>query len=66
LLERLLRRSGRVQTRGELVDACLPDAEALDRTVDSHIAHLRRKLADAGSGVTLTTVRGVGYRLDPA
>lgn len=66
LLEHLLRRSGRVQTRGELVDACLPDAEALDRTVDSHIAHLRRKLADAAAGVTLTTVRGVGYRLDPA
>ena len=66
LLEHLLRRSGRVQSRSELVDACLPDAEALDRTVDSHIAHLRRKLAAAGAGVVLTTVRGVGYRLDPA
>jgi two-component system response regulator AdeR len=66
LLEHLLRRSGRVQSRSELVDACLPDAEALDRTVDSHIAHLRRKLAAARAGVVLTTVRGVGYRLDPA
>lgn len=66
LLEHLLRRAGRVQSRGELVDACLPGSEALDRTVDSHMAHLRRKLAAAGAGVELTTVRGVGYRLDPA
>lgn len=65
LLEHLLRRSGRVQSRSELVDACLPDAEALDRTVDSHMAHLRRKLNAANAGVELTTVRGVGYRLDP-
>ena len=66
LLEHLLRRAGRVQSRSELVDACLPGAEALDRTVDSHMAHLRRKLAAADAGVELTTVRGVGYRLDPA
>lgn len=66
LLEHLLRRAGRVQSRSELVDACLPGAEALDRTVDSHLARLRRKLADAGAGVELITVRGVGYRLDPA
>jgi two-component system response regulator AdeR len=66
LLEHLLRRAGRVQSRSELVDACLPGAEALDRTVDSHLARLRRKLSEAGAGVELTTVRGVGYRLDPA
>lgn len=66
LLAHLLRRPGRVQSRSDLVDACLPDAEALDRTVDSHIAHLRRKLAAAAAGVALTTVRGIGYRLDPA
>jgi two-component system, OmpR family, response regulator AdeR len=66
LLEHLIRRSGRVQSRSELIDACLPDADALDRTVDSHIAHLRRKLAAAGAGVVLSTVRGAGYRLDLA
>ena len=66
LLEQLLRRRGRVHSRSDLVDACLRDADALDRTVDSHIAHLRRKLAAAEAGVVLTTVRGVGYRLDPA
>lgn len=65
LLEFLMRRPGRVFSRGDLVDACLPESDALDRTVDSHIAHIRRKLAEAGAGVELTTVRGVGYRLDP-
>ena len=31
------------------------------RTVDVHVNHLRKKLA--GSGVTIETLRGVGYRL---
>ncbi|SIQ42050.1 two component transcriptional regulator, winged helix family [Rhizobium sp. RU35A] len=50
--------------RSELVDACLPESEALDRTVDSHVSNLRRKLAAAGADGLLSGVRGVGYRLD--
>lgn len=53
----------RVFERAELVDACLPEGEALERTVDSHIRNLRRKLAAAGADRLLTGVRGVGYRL---
>lgn len=53
----------RVFERSELVDACLPEGEALERTVDSHIKNLRRKLAAAGAETLLTGVRGVGYRL---
>lgn len=64
ILVHLMQRAGRAHSRAELVDACLPESDALDRTVDSHITHLRRKLADAGACVSLTTVRGVGYRLD--
>lgn len=64
ILVHLMRRPGRVFSRSDLVDACLPESEALDRTVDSHIAHLRRKLRRAGADVELSTVRGVGYRLD--
>lgn len=55
---------GKVFERSELVDACLPEGEALDRTVDSHVSNLRRKLAAAGADGLLTGVRGVGYRLD--
>lgn len=49
--------------RVELVDACLPERDALDRTVDSHMSNLRRKLAGAGADGLLSSVRGVGYRL---
>lgn len=59
-------RIGRVFERSELVDACLPEGEALDRTVDSHVSNLRRKLAVAGADGMLVGVRGVGYRLDNA
>ncbi|WP_316979457.1 response regulator [Shumkonia mesophila] len=55
---------GRAFERSELVDACLPEGEALDRTVDSHVSNLRRKLAAAGADGLLAGVRGVGYRLD--
>jgi two-component system, OmpR family, response regulator len=34
-----------------------------DRTIDSHIRHIRQKLADAGCASAIETVHGVGYRL---
>jgi two-component system response regulator AdeR len=46
-----------------LVDACLPGADALERTVDSHVSNLRRKLENAGVHGFLSIARGVGYRL---
>ena len=51
--------------RSEIVDACLPEGEALGRTVDSHISNLRRKIESAGGGAMLEAVRGLGYRLEP-
>lgn len=55
---------GRAFARADLVDACLPEGEALDRTVDSHVSNLRRKLSAAGAEGLLTGVRGIGYRLE--
>lgn len=63
LLHHMARHPGRVFTRSDLIDACFPESEALDRTVDSHISNLRRKLAQAGADDLLSSVRGVGYRL---
>jgi DNA-binding response OmpR family regulator len=41
-------------------------ADVLSRTVDSHIAELRRKLEhDPGRPRHLITVRKFGYRLEP-
>ncbi|KEZ04312.1 transcriptional regulator [Burkholderia sp. MSh2] len=53
----------RVFTRGELIDACLADVDALERTVDSHISRLRKKLEGAGASGTPEVMRGIGYRL---
>ncbi|MBK8815170.1 MAG: response regulator transcription factor [Methylococcaceae bacterium] len=35
-----------------------------DRTIDSHIRHIRRKFAEAGCHAIIETVHGVGYKLD--
>ncbi len=64
LLEHMVRSPNRVFERSELIDACLPEGEAMDRTVDSHMSNLRRKLGAAGLPNLITGVRGVGYRLD--
>lgn len=53
----------RVFDRAEMIDACLPEGEALERTVDTHMSNLRRKLSQAGAAELLTGVRGVGYKL---
>jgi two-component system response regulator AdeR len=55
----------RAFSRFELVDACLPEGEALERTIDSHVSNARKKLNAAGASGFLETVRGVGYRLEP-
>lgn len=63
ILAHMARSPAKVFTRSELVDACLPGSEALDRTVDSHVSKLRRKLEQAGAIGLLPGVRGIGYRL---
>jgi two-component system, OmpR family, response regulator AdeR len=63
LLEHLARLPRRVFSRAELIDACMPDSDALERTVDSHVSNLRRKLDLAGASGYCDVVRGVGYRL---
>lgn len=65
LLAQLAHTPGRVFARAELIDRVWGDGFAItDRTIDSHIKSLRRKVADAGGPANLIeTVRGVGYRL---
>lgn len=62
LLACLVRFPFRTFDRASLMDASMPDSDALDRTVDTHIANLRRKLTENGQVGYITTVRGVGYR----
>jgi two-component system phosphate regulon response regulator PhoB len=61
LLEILIRRRGRVQTRDRLLQDVWGYDNPIDsRTVDTHMRRLREKLGD--SARYLETVRGVGYR----
>ena len=61
LLQTLVQRRGRVQTRDELLNVVWGYQHAgYGRTVDTHVRRLRDKLGDAQALVE--TVRGVGYR----
>ena len=63
LVARMGRAPKRAFSRSELIDECLSEGDALERTVDSHISNARRKLEALGVKEYLQTVRGVGYRL---
>ncbi|AIO30123.1 hypothetical protein DM39_6756 [Burkholderia cenocepacia] len=63
LLAQLARAPRRVFTRAELMATCLPEGDALERTVDSHVSKLRKKLDDLGVAGVPASVRGVGYKL---
>jgi two-component system catabolic regulation response regulator CreB len=65
LLACLVAAPGRVYTRAQLIDRVWGDGFAItDRTIDSHVKALRRKLEAAGGDPNLIeTVRGVGYRV---
>lgn len=64
LLAHLMRRPGRAFRRHDLLAAVWgPRFVGESNTVDVHIAWLRQKLP-VDAGVRLTTLRGIGYRLD--
>jgi DNA-binding response OmpR family regulator len=64
LLRTLAGAKGKVIAREDLILAARgEESTSMDRTVDVHVASLRRKLGRFGS--MLETVRGVGYRLQP-
>jgi two-component system, OmpR family, response regulator BaeR len=66
LLQFLVANEGRVYTRQQLMDRIYPDERVVsDRTIDSHIKKLRRKLEMADSSMRLIhSLYGVGYRFD--
>jgi two-component system response regulator RegX3 len=66
LLEYLMRNSGRVLTRGQLIDRVWgADYVGDTKTLDVHVKRLRSKIeSDPASPVHLVTVRGLGYKLE--
>jgi two-component system phosphate regulon response regulator PhoB len=62
ILAAIVSAKGRVMSRNQLIDHAMGyDAVVTDRTIDVHLAALRRKLGNARKYIQ--TVRGVGYRL---
>ena len=66
LLEMLMRNSGRVLTRGQLIDRVWgSDYFGDTKTLDVHIKRIRSKIeATPSEPKILVTVRGLGYRFD--
>ena len=64
MLHALTRHPGHVKTRHQLMDEGYPhDAYVSDRTIDSHIKRLRKKLAAVDPSFDeIETVYGLGYR----
>jgi DNA-binding response OmpR family regulator len=62
LLGALLRYAGRVHTREQLLELVWGTDAISPKTIDAHVAALRRKL---GSAISIATLRGLGYMLDP-
>ncbi|WP_410771171.1 response regulator transcription factor [Fontibacillus sp. BL9] len=67
LLSQLASYPNRIFTREELIGHIWGfDFVGDDRTVDVHIKRLRDRFADCSDDFTITTVRGVGYKLEAA
>lgn len=64
ILSLLVKARGDAVRREQILDALQCDRAIYDRTIDSHLSHLRRKLKDAGAAVRISAIYGVGYRLE--
>lgn len=61
----LMKKSGDVVTRESILSLLYDESETFDRTIDSHMSHLRKKLREvAGVGIQIVSVYGLGYRLE--
>ncbi|MDP1548084.1 MAG: response regulator transcription factor [Anaerolineales bacterium] len=63
LLQLLAARPGQTLTREQLLDDLHGATSSFDRSVDSHIKNLRKKLETASGANMIETVYGIGYRL---
>lgn len=63
----LTRNLGAVVSREKIIEALSSGEDLDDRTVDSHLSHIRARLKKSGvAGVQILSVYGVGYRLEIA
>lgn len=63
LLYKLITESPRILTRGQIMDEIWGyDSESYERTVDTHIKSLRKKMIS--SSLEIITIRGLGYKVN--
>jgi DNA-binding response OmpR family regulator len=67
ILATLMSQPGRIFSRAQLLTATRGVSfESYERSIDSHIRNLRRKLeSDEGQSRYIVTVHGVGYKFEP-
>ena len=67
ILQFIIASPGRIYSRQQIIDNMYPDDRSVsDRTVDSHIKKLRRKIEAADPTATfIQSVYGVGYKFEP-
>lgn len=64
LLEILMNNAGKTLSRGQLLlKVWGPEGEVEEGNLDNYIFFLRRRIKSLGSSVTISTIRGVGYRM---
>lgn len=65
LAQMLMERHGRIVTREALLEQIWGIDWGDSKTLDQHIRRLRRRFEEVEAAPRITTVRGVGYRLEP-
>ena len=64
MLQMFARQPPRVFSRDSIMDSAYDgNVYVSDRTIDSHIRHIRQKFAEVGCENVIETVHGVGYKL---
>lgn len=63
MLMLFIRQPQRVFSRDHIMQGAYNNIYISDRTIDSHIRHIRQKFADLGCEAIIETVHGVGYKL---
>ena len=65
LLETLLEEPGKIFSRNQLIERAYTDGRIVsDRTIDTHVKNLRRKLEQLDEDDLIHSIYGAGYRLE--
>lgn len=65
ILIKLVQKADTIVTREMLIESIDKNGEIFDRTIDSHISHLRARFKSAGiKEIKISSVYGLGYRLE--